>query len=424
MELSKRINRQFIILSSIAFVVMCLSYYFIIDFVLQQHSKTVLSQKTKETIHTLTFHPEWRGMPPYILVEKDSNKVSEKRVYDYTAIADSTLQRTYHLKPYRLLQQSLNIRGQGYHLKVTTPLTAEIRLKWHLLFIFAALLSLLLYGLYRFKRKFLARTLLPLQQSLGQVKQFNVQSNEKPVLQDSKVNEFKEINKEFEVLMVRIQQDYSDLKAFTESAAHELQIPVAIIRKKIESLLEEQNMTEEQSLKLVTIYEQINRISILNANLLILTKVENKHFEKTAAVDASKLLSQLWDAHLDLVKSKHLKLQQDIQTCRLDCNEELLFIAFKNLLENAVKYSPEGGKLAVYLNQKSIIIGNSGENALVHSQQLYGQPIKGQNWAAATGLGLAIVKQITDICGWELRYRFEHKMHFFEVVFTASASHP
>jgi len=415
MELSKRINRYFLTISAFAWVVSTLIFYFSINFILQYQVKTTLRQQATAIEQMLQQNPDWTGIKPYLEVKKNRSGVKNKIVS--TNIIDSSNASGPIKRPVLQLQRLVELEGESYSIKISRT-TYELGLtKWSLTILFSLFTILIIVGLYYLNKKFLIKTLAPLQQSLEQVKQFNTEGKEKPKLVETKVQEFTSLNQEFDLLMNRIRQDYVDLKEFTESAAHELQPPLSIIRNKIESLLEDNNMTADQSLKLVTIYEQVNRISILNANLLILTKIENGKIGDAVAFDAKEVLAELWTDYNDLIASKKFAVQQDIHSCQLQCTKEVLFIAIKNLLENALKYTPEGGKIAVYLTQKSFILGNSGDSALANPQLLYGHAIKGQNWASATGLGLAIVKQIADLYNWKLDYRFEKNMHFFELIF-------
>ena len=417
MELSMRINRHFLWLSALAWVVSSLFFYFFISFVLMNQSKADLKQQAIGIEKIVSRNPDWGGVPPYIRVIKNNNGINTKKNIFRKTLADSTNSSGPINRPVLQFQKSLELGGQSYILHISKSIYAQNLTKWILSILFSIVTILIILLLNYLNKRFLIKTLKPLQESLEQVKQFSNQNPEKPKFAESKVTEFKSLNQEFDVMMDRIRQDYIDLKEFTESAAHELQTPLAIIRKKIESLLEDNNMTTDQSLKLVSIYEQVNRISILNANLLILTKIENGKVGDAVAVDAKEVLTELWEEHSALIESKKFTVQQDIHSCQLDCTKEVLFIALKNLLENAIKYTVEGGKIAVYLTQKSFILGNSGDSALANPQVLYGHAIKGQDWATATGLGLAIVKQIADIYNWKLNYRFEKNMHLFELVF-------
>jgi signal transduction histidine kinase len=70
--------------------------------------------------------------------------------------------------------------------------------------------------------------------------------------------------------------DYKNLKKFSENALHELQTPLAIIRAKTVILLEGNRLPNDQLEKIQTEYQNVNRLSKINSNLLLLTKIESR----------------------------------------------------------------------------------------------------------------------------------------------------
>jgi signal transduction histidine kinase len=70
--------------------------------------------------------------------------------------------------------------------------------------------------------------------------------------------------------------DYKNLKKFSENALHELQTPLDIIRAKTEILLEGNRLPNDQLEKLQADYQNVNRLSKINSNLLLLTKIESR----------------------------------------------------------------------------------------------------------------------------------------------------
>jgi signal transduction histidine kinase len=71
-------------------------------------------------------------------------------------------------------------------------------------------------------------------------------------------------------------------KKFTENASHEF--PLAIIKGKIDLLLQENTLKEEAMTLLISIEEATSRLSRINKSLLLLSKIENQQYEKTDTV--------------------------------------------------------------------------------------------------------------------------------------------
>ena len=76
----------------------------------------------------------------------------------------------------------------------------------------------------------------------------------------------------------KILHNYINLKEFTENASHEIQTPLAIIKSKLELLIQSQPLTDEQMGIVQSMYDAVTRLSKLNANLVLLSKIENSQF--------------------------------------------------------------------------------------------------------------------------------------------------
>src|SRR6202000_3201098 len=83
----------------------------------------------------------------------------------------------------------------------------------------------------------------------------------------------------------KAQEDYQSLKEFTENASHELQTPTAIIRGKLD-LLMESDIRDEQAVLIAEMQNALERLSRIHSSLTLLTKLENKEYE---AKEAGKL---------------------------------------------------------------------------------------------------------------------------------------
>src|SRR6185437_15266196 len=90
----------------------------------------------------------------------------------------------------------------------------------------------------------------------------------------------------------KVSKDYESLKNFTENASHEIQTPLAIIKNKIELLLQSENLDKTQIHSIQILNEAASKLSRLNQSLLLLTKIENRQFESPEKVNFSKVLNQ------------------------------------------------------------------------------------------------------------------------------------
>jgi signal transduction histidine kinase len=76
-------------------------------------------------------------------------------------------------------------------------------------------------------------------------------------------------------------------KEFTENASHELQTPLAVIQSKLDMLLQLPELNEKQSQIVQSLYTVSKRMSHLNKNLLLLSKIDNNQYEEKESVNVT-----------------------------------------------------------------------------------------------------------------------------------------
>ena len=95
--------------------------------------------------------------------------------------------------------------------------------------------------------------------------------------------------------MKSAEREYRQLKEFTENASHELQTPLAVVRSKMDVLIQDEKLSESQSNLVQSAYEAIQKLARLNQSMLLLNKIENRQFSETSAIDIKQLIEQKLD---------------------------------------------------------------------------------------------------------------------------------
>ena len=192
---------------------------------------------------------------------------------------------------------------------------------------------------------------------------------------------------------------------FINNFSHEFKTPIVSITG-LANLLEVGNLTEEQRVQYArAIREESVRLSSMASNVLNFTKVENQ----TILTDISKfnLSEQIRSAVLLLEEkwtSKSINLQLSFDEYIIEANEELLKQVWINLIDNAVKFVPECGTVALELldvgEELSVSISNTGSDIPEEKQEkLFNKFYQADesHGTQGNGLGLAIVKRIVDL---------------------------
>ena len=133
----------------------------------------------------------------------------------------------------------------------------------------------LIIGFWLINRQVSKKVWTPFQDTLQKLKSFQLANQYVPEFSETNTLEFQELNNALNKLIKHSVATYKSQKEFTENASHELQTPLAIIKNKIDVLLQKEPLTERQFQLLEDINVTLTKVSHLNKNLLLLSKIEN-----------------------------------------------------------------------------------------------------------------------------------------------------
>lgn len=247
--------------------------------------------------------------------------------------------------------------------------------------------------------------------SLSQVKQaiFERRADSlDPIKIQGLPNEISPIVDELNDLLGRVNKSIEHERRFTSDAAHELRTPLAAIRAQAEILKIEKQFNFESINNLI---ESSDRASRLIEQLLALSRVESAHviFDKDSLNLSEFVKKQIANAYPDIEK-KQQKIQfLEDAVCTVRVNEGLLSILLRNLLDNAIRYSPAKGSIDVSVKQKDgkvyLAVEDSGPGLTKQEINDLGIRFKRMNQldSFGSGLGWSIIKKIAEVQGLSLQ---------------------
>ncbi|MDO6409858.1 MAG: quorum sensing histidine kinase QseC [Pantoea sp.] len=190
-------------------------------------------------------------------------------------------------------------------------------------------------------------------------------------------------------------------RRFTSDAAHELRSPLAALRVQSEviQLADDDEIVRKRALQQLD--TGILRATRLVDQLLTLSRVEaddlRSEFQPTALAP---LLQSVLAEHFPQAEQKHIDLQlhTTFQPV-MNGHQLLLALMLRNLLDNALRYTPDGGQVTVNLTARTLTIDDNGpgvsDEALTRLGERFWRP-PGQT-QTGSGLGLSIVKNIAQL---------------------------
>ena len=194
---------------------------------------------------------------------------------------------------------------------------------------------------------------------------------------------------------------------FINNFSHEFKTPIVSIAG-FAKLLRRGNLTEQQREEYLSIIESESlRLSCMATNVLNLTKLENQTI--LTGVSRFNLSEQLRSCVLLLERdwaAKELDVQLDFDEYEITASEELLKEVWINLLDNAVKFSPQTGEIRLTIRETAerlaVSVTNFGSEIPPECQgKIFNKFYQADesHASAGSGIGLAIVKRVTELHG-------------------------
>lgn len=259
--------------------------------------------------------------------------------------------------------------------------------------------------------------LSPFHASLNAIKNFNLKQRENLVLPNSGTDEFRMLNSFLSKMTSKALDDYRTLKEFSENASHELQTPLAIIRGKLELLLQS-SISDEQAKLISSANEAVDKLARTNQSLILLTKLDNQEYP-SQAINLSDVATKTISMLQELIDMKSIRLEKTIQPgVMVAIHPSLADILLMNLMSNAIRHNFESGSIKVNLTNRHLTIENTGEPVRIPTDQLFVRFKKNAQSSDSAGLGLSIVKRICEINGFTINYYSARELHRLEVGFS------
>jgi signal transduction histidine kinase len=318
----------------------------------------------------------------------------------------------------RVLVSHFYINREFYNLHITTSLADRYALVKRIIWVIAILLTVLLLGLLILNRVLTKRIWRPFYNTLGRLKNYRLDRQPVLKLEQSPVSEFDDLNHAIESLTASNHQAYQSQKEFIENASHELQTPLAVFQSKLELLMQTKPLNEEQASLIADLAGTSKRMSRLNKDLILLTKIDNDQFLEKEILSVKEILEKLIRQYEFQIKNQSIRLSSlDEQDIRVEANRTLVETMLSNLLSNAIRHNIPNGFIQITLCEKELTIQNSGRGSSLDTQKLFRRFQKDSTDSESIGLGLEIVNKICTLYHYSIQYQFSNQMHIFSVLF-------
>lgn len=303
-----------------------------------------------------------------------------------------------------------------YKLTVTTPTFERedllLSVFWHLVALYAILtLTVLFVTAFVFNY-----SMRPLYRLLEWLDRYHPGNGVDNLPSNSHTTEFRKLTESARSTIERAEKFFERQKQFIGNASHELQTPLAVLGTRIEWMIDNTPLTEEQFAELTKMRQSLHRLSRLNKTLLLISKIENAQFNEKSDVDFTELIKREAEVYEEIYGHKGIKCHMELpERFIVIMDESLATTMVTNLIKNAFLHTAEGGTISISLSNGTLAVCNSGEEPLDATRLFDRFYTSGKS--GSTGLGLALVKSIAEFYRFGLEYNFIEGKHRFTVRF-------
>jgi len=426
-KLLSRPLKAFTIYSLLILLISIPAYFLVVDYIwleemdeqnwlTVQHVKKKLQRLELESEDLIKIDELWGTLQPGASISPAESYVN-KADSIYEIIRPNEYDFDNGLDRFRGLQSFVEINGLPYRITIETNVEEADETLLAIALVTFFFFIVLILGFIILNRRIALNSWKPFYQTLQSLKSFDLSKDKQIRLDESDIYEFQELNNSLNQLVERNISSYQQQKSFTENASHELQTPIALLKSRLDLLLQEKGVTSKISEILNSIEAPLSRLSRINKNLLLLAKVENHQYEEQESVNIRSYIENSLALFEDYSVDKNLQLKTILDAViTVKANPFLFETLTNNLLSNAIRHSPAGAHIAITIENCTLIFTNSGTKAL-DSDKLFKRFSAVSKEVVGSGLGLAIVKEIATKYRWVILYSFQDQKHTFSVTF-------
>ena len=315
----------------------------------------------------------------------------------------------------RIITGRIAVRGKTYAVQIATDTTNFTlvlqRLKWLLLISTPLAIGLALAGGYWLS----SRALLPVRRVTQTARSISGDELSRRVDVPQTGDELQFLAQTLNAMLARIENSFKRMTQFAADASHELRTPVAIMRTTAEIALRQKRDEEMYRKALQEVLEEAERTSSLVDDLLTLARADSATQQLAlSATNVAEAVEMAFSKTKFLAAEKAVALSLRIvrRDIWLEGNQEALVRLFLVLFDNAVKYTPAGGKVSAVFDvvkDRSVFrvqdsgVGIAPEDLAHIFERFYRADKTRTRNQGGFGLGLAIAKWIADAHAAEIR---------------------
>lgn len=294
---------------------------------------------------------------------------------------------------------------QDLKVKVVQPLSVRFDELWQTTLGFGGILFILWILQWLILRFAIKRQLKPLNKisrEIGSKSALDLSPVQSP---DPEITELQPIVRQLNAMLSRLEKSLAAEQRFTADASHELRSPLSAIQMRLQVLKRKYQEDAQLRQALQMIQNDVNRGTQILENLLLLARLDPEHAEQLPKqqVNLKVLVQEVLQALQPFAQEKEIHWNLKLEDAVIEANAELIFSCIRNLVDNAIRYTPMQGQVEIRTivegQNLQLMIENSGEGIQEEVVQRLGERFYRAlgTRTQGSGLGLSICQKIMQL---------------------------
>ncbi len=256
------------------------------------------------------------------------------------------------------------------------------------------------------------RAVRPLREMAAAAEHITAPRLEERLPESPSPGEIGQLSRAFNTMLDRLERSFAQAVRFSADASHELKTPLAVARAGLGELLRAPDLTPDHRQRVAEALEHVGRLADITESLLLLARADAGRLALAGGhADAAETVRELAADFAPVAEERAITLAADICAAAPAAAEPwALRMVVMNLLDNAIKYNAEGGRIQVSLatagDTVTLRVGNTGPGvAPEEAAHLFDRFFRSAHTTEipGSGLGLSLARELARAMGGELR---------------------
>lgn len=304
---------------------------------------------------------------------------------------------------FRILQHNFTYEGEDYQLEIGSSLSEVNDLTFVIRFFILIVFVVILFITFLADTFYIEYLLKPFYKIIDtKIRRVNEPEtfDHTPIKAASR--DFRELDFVLNQMMDRIAEVFKKEKQFISNVSHELLTPIALLKNKLENLLQNESLDDNAVDKIAGSLKTLDMLKKIINNLLLISRIDNNQYAANEEINLFEVVADLQEDLQDRIDDREIEFVNKVQQHFIFTgNKTLIHILIYNLVTNAIKYNKPKGSILIedgFAEEKYFIAVKDSGIGMDESQleKIFSRFARISSDQEGQGLGLAIAQSIAS----------------------------